>query len=466
MSLNWQEIDCILDELMLPGCFIQKIKQPDFRTLVLDLYRPGEAFPLLFSLQDRRIRLNRTRHVPPNTKGSQRFAQLLRSHIQGGRIVAAEHVHHDRIVRIDIRHGDEDSSLWFRLWGGKANILYTDSTGIIIDAFLRRPQHGEISGAPLQVTEPAQPPDPQAFPVRSTSYTRQEPDFNSAIDQEYYHQERADAIAQLQRTHTRQLQTRAAKLRKQQQDLGRAQSERDRIEQYQTWGNLLLTHMHTITPGPEPVVSVTDYNGSKLEIPVDPGLSLPENANRLFGKAKKASQGAERTRHLLENVTEELLQIEARIESISEHPEQLLEQTRTTSTPAPRLAANIPGLQFCSGECSIIVGRAAAENDTLLRRHVKGNDWWLHTRDTPGAYVFIKPPPGKSVPLEVLLDAGNLAVWYSKAKSAGKADLFYTQVKYLKRVKGGKQGLVIPTHEKNLSIQLDDARLQRIMDNR
>ncbi|AFG37483.1 Rqc2 family fibronectin-binding protein [Spirochaeta africana] len=466
MSLNWQEIDCVLDELQLPGCFIQKIKQPDFRTLVLDLYRPGEAFPLLFSLQDRRIRLHRTRHVPPNTKGSQRFAQLLRSHIQGGRITAVEHHNKDRIVRLDITHTDTSYRLWFRLWGGKANILLTDPSNEIIDAFLRRPQHGEASGHQLVLPEPSGSPDPDRFPVRQTAYTERERDFNRAIDEEYFHSEQNERLQQLQRSHTRQLQTRAAKLRKQLQDLSRARDESGRIDQYQTWGTLLLTHMHTLQPGAETHIEVPDYSGHRISIPIDPALSLPENADRLFAKAKKARHSADRTRDLLQAVQEELAQVEQRIQAIAERPEQLLENEVRSGKSAVRSTPGMPGLQFRSGQCNIVVGRTAAENDTLLRRYVKGNDWWLHSRDTPGAYVFIKPPPGKSVPLEVLLDAGNLAVWYSKAKSAGKADLFYTQVKYLKRVKGGKQGLVIPTQEKNLTVQLDNNRLQRVMGNK
>jgi len=98
----------------------------------------------------------------------------------------------------------------------------------------------------------------------------------------------------------------------------------------------------------------------------------------------------------------------------------------------------------------------------LLRRHVKGNDLWLHMRDYPGSYVFVKARAGKSVPLDVLLDAGNLAVFYSKGRNAAEGDLFYTPVKYLRRAKNGPKGLVIPTHEKNLHVRLDERRLREL----
>jgi len=121
-----------------------------------------------------------------------------------------------------------------------------------------------------------------------------------------------------------------------------------------------------------------------------------------------------------------------------------------------------PGLSFQSGDWLLIVGRDAEENDALLRRHVKGGDLWLHARDFPGSYVFIKQRAGKTFPLDILLDAGNLALFYSKGRNAAEGDLFYTHVKYLRRAKNGPKGLVIPTQEKNLRVKLDKERLRRL----
>lgn len=86
----------------------------------------------------------------------------------------------------------------------------------------------------------------------------------------------------------------------------------------------------------------------------------------------------------------------------------------------------------------------------------------MHTRDFPGGYVFIKNQKDKTIPLEVILDAANLAILYSKAKNAGVADLYYTQVKYLRRAKNGPLGLVLPTNEKNLHVTLDDKRVSNL----
>ncbi len=77
--------------------------------------------------------------------------------------------------------------------------------------------------------------------------------------------------------------------------------------------------------------------------------------------------------------------------------------------------------------------------------------------------MIIKAKKDKSIPLEVLLDGANLAIHYSKAKNEGKADLYYTQVKYLRRAKDGKTGLVLPTQEKNLTVALDERRVKLLL---
>jgi predicted ribosome quality control (RQC) complex YloA/Tae2 family protein len=139
--------------------------------------------------------------------------------------------------------------------------------------------------------------------------------------------------------------------------------------------------------------------------------------------------------------------------------EQML---RHDTTPKQKIEKQFAGLHYEINGWTLIVGRTAAENDELLRHTVKGQDLWLHTRDYAGGYVFVKAKKGKTVPLDILLYAGNLAVYHSKARQNGQADLYYTQVKYLRRAKNGPKGLVIPTQEKNLLVKLDKDKLRTL----
>ena len=55
-----------------------------------------------------------------------------------------------------------------------------------------------------------------------------------------------------------------------------------------------------------------------------------------------------------------------------------------------------------------------------------------------------------------------MALFYSKGRRAGTADLYHTQVKYLRRAKGAPKGTVLPSNEKNVTVSLDEERLKRL----
>ena len=156
-----------------------------------------------------------------------------------------------------------------------------------------------------------------------------------------------------------------------------------------------------------------------------------------------ATEEAEATRREIESTRE-------RYESLlSERQGDKMQKEMSRQSDRKHQDDGRPGVRLTIQGFDIIIGRNARENDEILRHDTRGSDIWMHTRDTSGAYVIIKSRKGKTVPLPVLLDAASLAIHYSKAKKNGKADLYYTEVKYLRRAKDGKKGLVIPTQERN-----------------
>ena len=91
MSLNCAEIDLILSELKPQGCFIQKIRQPDFESLILELYRPGEKrFSVGFYLGHGKTAVLPVTGKPPADGRPQRFVQFLKSRVGGVKPVSAQ----------------------------------------------------------------------------------------------------------------------------------------------------------------------------------------------------------------------------------------------------------------------------------------------------------------------------------------------------------------------------------------
>ena len=476
MSLNWREIDQILNELELPGGHIQEIVQPSFRDLYLFIYRPGDRFWLRMSFEQ--PRLHRTSRRPKKPRKAQRFAQFLKSRIEGGRITEAAQVDGERIVRFSILRGGETTRLWLRLWGGAANLIATDENGTILDALFRRPKRGEVSGEHYTAENDIGSPDTresgagaakrrakqEAFTVRAIVPGKT---LNQTIEEEFNEHERSAERDALRR--------RMEKLLTQQQ--GRIEAAisklKERIaafsdpEEYRRLGDLVMSNLHRVEAGAR-WVTVEDFyhDNAETTIQLDPEKSPQESAEGYYERYKKTHSALENLQEELENrrrALEETKQLFAEV-----HEAQDLDRLRELSHQFEQgkkesRDPGLPGLEFESGGFRILLGRTAKENDELLRRHVRGNDTWLHTRDYPGGYVFIRSKPGKSVPLDVLLDAGNLAVFFSKARGSGSAELFYTSVKYLRRAKHGKTGTVLPTHEKNLTVQVDENRLGRLL---
>jgi predicted ribosome quality control (RQC) complex YloA/Tae2 family protein len=333
-----------------------------------------------------------------------------------------------------------------------------------VDAFYRRPRQGEISGGQYTPSLPDEPASRKLYEVRE--YPKEQ-SFNQYIEQVYRALEEEEQRKKLSSDLERQFDAQESRLHSRLKSLLKRKEEYVTYEQFKKQGDLILSHLPEIRKG-DSLLSVRDpETGSLIAIPLSPTLSPTENAESYYKRYKKAKSG-------LEILEEEIEGIRRQLEQIRHH-RTLLHSDADLATLTSLLETHkirkrekketvTPGLTFTSQGFTILVGRTAQENDELLRRHVKGNDLWLHTRDYPGAYVFIKGKPGKSVPLDTLLDAANLAIFFSKARESGTADLYYTQVKYLRRAKGAKLGTVLPTQEKNLSVKVDEARLRRLLE--
>jgi predicted ribosome quality control (RQC) complex YloA/Tae2 family protein len=235
-------------------------------------------------------------------------------------------------------------------------------------------------------------------------------------------------------------------------------------DQLKHQGDLILSFGYLID-GNSNFLECEDYEtGKTVRLMIDPKKSAQDNAAEYYKKYKKAVSGSEDLVHDIEIAKKQIEKLDAQYEEIKneKNPVKIEQLLRRDTTPKQQQKKTHPGLDYTVNGWYILVGRDANENDELLRHHVRGDDLWLHVRDFPGGYVFIKARKGKTVPLDILLDAANLAVYYSKARNAGKTDLYYTHVKYLRRAKNGPKGLVLPTQEKNLCITPDKARLSRL----
>ena len=98
-------------------------------------------------------------------------------------------------------------------------------------------------------------------------------------------------------------------------------------------------------------------------------------------------------------------------------------------------------------------------------RFANGNDLWLHVGGgRPGSHVIVRLPRNKTASLETLLDAGTLAVHFSKARGEPRMDVIYTLRKHVRKPKGLPAGAVVPAHTKTVTVVTEEPRLRRLLD--
>lgn len=464
MSLNCNEINLVLSELNLEGAFIQDIIQPGYDTLALYTYKEGSAKTVLICTAQNSVRINETRRKITKNPKPLRFMEFLKSKIKGCRINTCAQIGLERVIKMELSHSDQERfNMYIRLWNNAANVILCDENDFVLDSMFRRPERYEMKGEtfiPPAVIEEKLKEAEERFPVR----VWEGESFNSYID--YWYSEHADNLSRESLLEKAEKWYEGVKSKRENalNNLLNKQEEFKNAPQLKHQGDLIMTYAHLID-GTSKYLECEDYeSGKTVRLLIDPKKSGQENAAEYYKNYKKAISGSEELEHDIQIARLQLEKLEKQYADIlaEKNPVKIEQMLRRDSTPVQKQKKSHPGLEYTVNGWLIYVGRDANENDELLRRHVRGEDLWLHVRDFAGGYVFIKAQKNKTVPLDILLDAGNLAVYYSKARNNTKVDLYYTHVKYLRRAKNGPKGLVLPTQEKNLCITPDKARLSRL----
>ena len=461
MSLNWRELELILSELPLEGSYIQKVTEHSIHAFTLSMYsREEKAWLLYFEIATPEARVVRTDRMRAKSKNAQRFTQYMRSHLTGRRIKSVRQLPFDRAFILEAENSEDTLLIVVRLFSGiGANVIITDSSMRILELMYRRPQRGEEAGRPL-VLEERTDEGGRSYSVRPWSGDS----FNAFIDREgterASEERNEELVRRLEEKRDKELAALSDRLRRQEERIKATEG----FEEEKEAADILAGSIFLVRKGMDSI-TLDDYrSGGRITIPLLPQLSPNENLEKLYERYRKDKRAHEMALSDAEETEREIEKTKEKYELLlSERRTERMQKEADRSSDRRQQDDRRPGVRLTDQGFEIIIGRSAKENDEILRHDTRGSDIWMHTRDTSGAYVIIKSKKGKTVPLPVLLDAASLAIHYSKAKKNGKADLYYTEVKYLRRAKDGKKGLVIPTQEKNLFATLDEKRVKELL---
>ncbi len=160
-------------------------------------------------------------------------------------------------------------------------------------------------------------------------------------------------------------------------------------------------------------MGVLTLNIEGESIIIDPSLSIPENAENYYEKAKKAKRKSKGAVIAIENTKKQLEEIKAKKEIAMEN----------ISIPKKREKKNLKWYEklrwFITSDNTLVVGgRDAATNEAIVKKYLDNNDIYLHA-DIHGATSTAVKLGGKSLNDTILKESGEFAASFSSAWSKG-----------------------------------------------
>ncbi|MFY9345984.1 MAG: NFACT RNA binding domain-containing protein, partial [Planctomycetota bacterium] len=264
-------------------------------------------------------------------------------------------------------------------------------------------------------------------------------------------------------------------------DTGRTQTLRARAD-------LMLAYSHSVPRGATAMqVPDPERDGALLTLDLDPSKPVVVQAQALYEKARRLDDGRAIAEQRLAAATadvvalqpladglatltadvpdlgERLAPLRAGLRRLGALPKAAARPAAKKAEPREHPTENLR--RFVSAEgYPIWVGRNNEQNDRLTMQLANGNDLWLHVGGgRPGSHVVVRLPKTKTASLETLLDAGTLAVHFSKARGEARIEVVYTQKKHVRKPKGLPAGAVVPAQTKSITVHRDEARLARLL---
>ena len=265
------------------------------------------------------------------------------------------------------------------------------------------------------------------------------------------------SLAQARSSVQKTVHQRLRKLRKKIDNLRRDQQKLESYVPYQHYGTLLLSQQVSRGAIQASVVDYYHPEQPTISIPLDPRLSVRDNAQAYFKKYRKARGGLTTVQGFLTQCSDEERYLEGLAQQVIDAEEwQTLEaiaaelgaiqaeaRPRRGEVARPKPAVALPYRKFISRDGYILYcGKSNQGNETLLRQVAAPEDLWLHAHQHAGAHVVVKVQPQAEVPPHTLHDAAALAAFYSKGKDAATVEVLYTQVKHVRKFRGARPGQV------------------------
>lgn len=297
---------------------------------------------------------------------------------------------------------------------------------------------------------------------------------SSLLDRFYFGKAERDRVKQQGNDLERLISNEKEKNEKKIKKLEATLEDAKKAEKYQLYGELLTANIFMAEKGMKEisVLNYYDENGGSITIPLDPRKTPSENAQKYFTKYQKAKNSVNIVKEQIEIARDEvayfdslLQQVEAASpKDIEEIREELIEggYIRNRQKKGSKNKQNQKPLlekYHSSDDTEILVGKNNKQNDYLTNKVAARDEIWLHTKDIPGSHVVIR---SKEPSEETILEAAQIAAYFSKARSSSSVPVDFTKVRHVKKTAGAKPGFVIYEQQQTVYVTPDEDMILKL----
>ncbi|MBU4438400.1 MAG: NFACT family protein [Acetobacterium sp.] len=237
-------------------------------------------------------------------------------------------------------------------------------------------------------------------------------------------------------------------------------------EKFKLYGDLITANIYAIEKGQETATLINYYDPDyqTIEIPLKVNRTPAQNAQHYYKKYNKSKIALQHLAGYILETEEKIYYLESLINSLEQSTELTeLDEIRheflhsefnkkALSKEDKKKQAPSKPLHYLSSEgFHIFVGKNNYQNDFISTKMGKNEDCWMHVKDAPGSHVLIVAG-GRFITEQTLLEAGNLAAWYSKSRGSSNVPVDYLEFKYLKKPSKAKPGMVIFTNQNTMYV--------------
>lgn len=237
-------------------------------------------------------------------------------------------------------------------------------------------------------------------------------------------------------------------------------------EKFKLYGDLITANIYAIEKGQEiaTLVNYYDPDCQTIDIPLKVNRTPAQNAQHYYKKYNKSKTALKHLASYILETEEKIYYLESLVNSLDQSTELaeldeirhefLHSEFNKKAISKEDKQKQLPSkpLHYISSEgFHIFVGKNNYQNDFISTKMGKNEDCWLHVKDAPGSHVLIVAG-GRFITEKTLLEAGNLAAWYSKSRGSSNVPVDYLEFKYLKKPSKAKPGMVIFTNQNTMYV--------------